>query len=90
MNAKTYFLENLQNELKFAFKWMAFATEAAQKGDFNSANYDMTVALQHWIKCQNIRDRYVDNAVADEMNWKFFTTKALAMAKQELKEDNEK
>lgn len=87
MTTNKFFLEELQGELKRAFKWMAFATESAQKDDFNGANYDMTVALQHWIKCQNIRDKYIDNADAEEMNWKFFTTKALAIAKQEIKDE---
>ena len=78
--------EELQSELKRAFKWMAFATESSQFGDFNCANYDMTIAIQHWIKCQNIRDRYISDEDNKQINWRFFTTKALAMAKKELKD----
>lgn len=87
MTTKTFFLEELQGELKRAFKWMADATKQSQQGDFQQATYAMTIALQHWIKCQNIRDKYISDEDAEQMNWKFFSTKALAMAKQELKEE---
>lgn len=90
MTTNKFFLEELQGELKRAFKWMAFATESAQKGDFNGANYDMTVALQHWIKCQNIRDKYISDEDAEQMHWKFFANRALAMAKKELEDENNK
>lgn len=87
MTTKVFFIEELQGELKHAFKWMADATKQSQQGDFQSATYDMTIALQHWIKCQNIRDKYISDEDAEQMHWKFFSTKALAMAKQELKEE---
>lgn len=87
MTTNKFFLEELQGELKRAFKWMAFATESAQADKFQMATYDMTVAMQHWIKCQNIRDKYISDEDAEQMNWKFFTTKALAMAKKEIEDE---
>lgn len=86
--ANNFFLDRLQNELKYAFKWMAFATESAQKGDFNGANYDMTIALQYWIKCQNIRDKYIDDSDAENINWKYFTNKSLVIAKREIEQEH--
>lgn len=87
MAIKTFFLEELQSELKCAFKWMAQATESAKQGDFSAANYDMTVAFQHWNRCQHISDKFIDEEDAEKMHWDFFTNRALAMAKQELKEE---
>ena len=88
MTDKTFFLEELQGELKRAFKWITQATEDSQIGDFQSATYCMTLALQHWIKCQNIRDRYIPDEDAEQMHWKFFSTKALAMAKKEIENEH--
>lgn len=87
MQTKTFFLEQLQGELMRAFKWMGEATKFAQEGNFQMAAYDMTVAMQHWIKCQNLRDRYIKDEDAEELDWKFFTKKAIVMARKELKEE---
>ena len=89
MTTKTFFLEELQGELKRAFKWMADATKNSQEGNFQQATYCMTIALQHWIKCQNIRDKYISDEDAEQMHWGFFANRALAMAKHELKEEND-
>jgi hypothetical protein len=80
-------LTRLQEELALAFKWMGRATKEAQKGSFNAAAYDMTVALQHFQSCQHIEDSCIDWDLFESIDWKFFTTKALAMAKQKLKEE---
>lgn len=85
--AKQFFLDELQGELKRAFKWMASATESAQTGDFRCATYDMTIALQYWIKCQNIRDKYIDDSDAENINWKYFTNKSLVIAKREIEQE---
>lgn len=84
MKTNSFILEDLQGELKRAFKWMAQATEAAKQGDFSTANYDMTVALQHWNRCQHISDKFIDEEDAEEMHWDFLTLRALTTAKQEL------
>lgn len=84
---KQFFLDELQGELKHAFKWMATATESAQEGDFRASTYAMTVALQHWIKCQNIRDKYIDDSDAENINWKYFTNKSLVIAKRETEQE---
>ena len=81
MDAKTYFLENLQNELKFAFKWMARATQKSLEGDFQMATYDMTVAMQHWIKCQNIRDKYIEDENVEDFDAAGSAAAALVDAK---------
>lgn len=86
--AKQFFLDELQGELKRAFKWMATATESAQEGDFRNSEYAMTVALQHWIKCQNIRDKYIDDSDAESINWKYFTNKSLVLAKREIEKEH--
>ena len=52
------------------------------------ATYDMTVAMQHWIKCQNIRDKYIEDENVEDFDWKFFANKSLEMANQEIKEEN--
>ena len=82
-------LTKLQEELTLAFKWMGRATKEAQKGIFCAATYDMTVALQHFQSCQHIEDSCIDWDLFESIDWKFFTTKALAIAKQKLKEDGE-
>lgn len=86
--AKKFFLDELQGELKRAFKWMATATESAQEGDFCGSAYAMTVSFQHWIKCQNIRDKYIDDSDAESMNWKYFTNKSLVLAKREIEKEH--
>lgn len=88
MTDKTFFLGRLQDELKLAFKWMAKATEDSQIGDFQSATYCMTIALPHWIECQSIRDKYISDEDAEQMHWKFFSTKALDMAKKEIENEH--
>lgn len=85
--SKKYFLDELQGELKRAFKWMATATESAQEGDFRDSTYAMTVALQHWIRCQSIRDKYIDDSDAESINWKYFTNKSLVIAKREIEQE---
>ena len=87
MTQKVQDLQRLQDELTRAFKWMARATQNCQNGGFSSAVYDMTIALQHFTSCQHIDDKYVDADLFDSVDWKFFTNKALVMAKQELKKD---
>lgn len=89
MSAKTYTLDRLQKELSRAFYWMGRATQEAQEGNFSSANYCMTVALQKWANCQHIDDTEIDLDTTDSLDWKFFAKRALIMAKQELQEDGE-
>ena len=86
MSLETQRLERLQQELKFAFKWMGMATEYSQWGDFAGSAYCMTIALQHWQNCQHYDDKYISEELKEKMDWKFFTNKALVMAKNELKE----
>lgn len=85
MNTDSYFLEQLHSELKRAFKWMATATGYAQEGDFQMGNYAMTVAMQHWIKCQNLRDKYIRDEDVVRMDWKAFVKSALSNANKEVK-----
>ena len=66
---------------------MARTTECARNGEFNGSAYAMTVALQHWLNCQHYQDKFNNDEVYDGIDWKFFSNKAMAMAKQELKED---
>lgn len=89
MSVKTECLDKLQKELARAFEWMGRATANARKGCFNSACFDMTIALQHWQNCQHYEDKYIGCESADEVNWKFFTTRALAMARKELEAEGE-
>lgn len=89
MTTNKFFLEDLQGELTRAFKWMARATELAQKGEFTCATYDLTVALQYMTKCQHIDDKFIDAQTSEEIDWNFFTLKALAQAKKEIKEELE-
>jgi len=77
-------LEYMQNELKYAFKWMARATDLAKQGEFSGATYAMTVAQQHWNNCQHCQDKYINDDDAKQIHWDFFATKAMAMAKEEL------
>jgi hypothetical protein len=86
MSLETQRLERLQQELKFAFKWMGMATEYSQKGDFSGSAYCMTVALQHWQNCQHYDDKYISEELKEKIDWKFFANKALVLAKNELKE----
>ena len=83
MTNKQFFTEELQEELKYAFKWMADATKYAQEGNFQMATYDMTLALQHWIKCQNIRDKYLTDKDVEDVDWKSFTQEAIKKARTE-------
>lgn len=87
MSIATQQLECLQDELKYALKWMATATEYAKQGQFNGSAYAMTVALQHWLNCQHYEDRLVDEDFYEKTDWKFFTEKALDMAKKEMEND---
>lgn len=88
MTTNAFILTQLQHDLAQAFKWMGKATKESQEGDFAGAAYSIQIAMEYWLKCQHTRDRNVDDDTADSLDWKFFTTKALAMAKQELaKED---
>ena len=89
MSLKTDRLEQLQKELARAFEWMGKATADARKGNFGCANFCMTIALQHWATCQHYEDKYIDYDLAEEVDWKFFTTRALAMAKKELETEGE-
>lgn len=89
MSVKKEYLDNLQKELARAFEWMERATANARKGCFNSACFDMTIALQYWQNCQHYEDIYIDCESADEVNWKLFTTMALAMARKELEDEGE-
>lgn len=84
MTTKAFFIEDLQGELTHAFKWMAQATEQAKHGDFSAANFDMTVALQHWNRCQHIKDKFISDEDAEQMHWDFLTLRALTTAKQEV------
>ena len=77
-------LEYVQNELKYAFKWMGEATQSMKKGEMSSAVYCMTVALQYWIRAQHAFDKYVTDEEAEQISWDFFTTQAMALAKEEL------
>lgn len=90
MSIETQKLENLQQELKYAYKWMARATEYARNGEFNGSAYAMTVALQHWQNCQHYQDRFDNDDVYNSLDWKFFSNKAMIMAKQELEEEGDK
>lgn len=81
---KTADLDNLQQNLTYAFKWMAMATEQSKEGNFDMAAYNMATALQYWQHCQHIKDKYIDEDVADSLDWNFFTNKALDLAKKEL------
>lgn len=89
MSVKTECLDKLQKELARAFEWMGKATEDARNGNFGVAAYCMTIALQHWQNCQHYEDKYIDCESADEVNWKFFATRALAMARKELEAEGE-
>ena len=77
-------LELMQNELKYAFKWIEQATQDMKKGETTSAVFCMTVAMQHWVKVQHNHDKYISDEEAEKIHWDFFTTKAMAMAKEEL------
>ena len=89
MSTKVYSLDRLQKELSRAFYWMGRATKEAQEGSFAGANTCMTIALQHWNSCQHIDDTQIDLDTTDSLDWKFFTKRALIMAKKELQEDGE-
>lgn len=80
-------LENLKQNLTYAYKWMAQATASAKQGDFNSANYEMTVALQYWARCQHIQDKHIEDEESDKIHWDFISTQALNEAKQMLEKD---
>lgn len=82
-------LEYMQNELKYAFKWMAEATKAMEQGETSSATYCMTIAMQHWLKVQHDHDKYISDEDSDKIHWKFFTTRAIAMAKEEMRKEGE-
>lgn len=84
MTTKAFFIEDLQGELTRAFKWMAQATEAAKQGDFSTANLDISIAAQHWNRCQHIKDKFISDEDAEQMHWDFLTLRALTTAKQEL------
>lgn len=88
MSIATEQLDRLQQELKYAFKWMARATEYSRQGEFNGSTYAMTVALQHWQNCQHYQDRFVDEDVYNKVDWKFFEKKAMQMAKEELEQED--
>lgn len=85
MNALPKKLEYVQHELMRAFEWMGKATQEMQDGEIPSAVYCMTVAMQHWIRTQHDYDTYITDEEAEKINWKFFTRKAMAMAKEELR-----
>ena len=87
MSIETQQLDRLQQELKCAYKWMARATEYARQGEFNGSTYAMTVALQHWQNCQHYQDRFPNEEIYNNLDWKFFSNKAMAMAKNELEEE---
>lgn len=89
MTTNTFNLTCLQGDLAQAFKWMGIATKEAREGDFSSATYSMMTALQYWAKCQHISDRYIDNDLSESIDWKFFSNKAMAMARQKLEEEGE-
>lgn len=84
-----YALEQIQENLKYAFKWMARATDLAKQGEFSAASYAMTVAQQHWNNCQHERDKYIDDDEAEKIHWDFITAKALELANKELKDEQE-
>lgn len=85
----TYALEQIQEHLKYAFKWMARAADLAKQGEFSGATYAMTVAQQHWNNCQHERDKYIDEDEAEKIHWDFITAKALELAHKELKDEQE-
>ena len=87
MSIETQKLERLQQELKYAYKWMARASEYAQKGQFNGSGYAITVALQRWMNCQHYQDTFENDDVYTGVDWKFFSEQAISMAKKELKEE---
>ncbi len=87
MQTNTFFLQDLQGQLARAFKWMGKATKCSQEGDFYMAVSDLTTALEYWTRCQHLRDSFIKDSDAEQIDWKFFTTKALAMAKKELQEE---
>lgn len=80
-------LEQIQSELKYAFKWMARATCYAKQGDFCSASHCTTVAQQHWNNCQHERDKYINDEQSEKIHWDFITMKAADMAKKELEKE---
>lgn len=85
----TFALEQIQSELKYAFKWMARATDLAKQGEFSSAAYAMTVAQQHWNNCQHQQDKYIDVDESEKIHWDFITAKALELANKELQDEQE-
>lgn len=82
-------LEHMQDELKYAFKWMGEATQSMKKGEMSSAVYCMTVALQYWIRAQHAFDKYVDYEDVEKFHWDFFTMQAMSMAKEDLNKEGE-
>lgn len=85
----THTLEILQREMTQAFKWMAKATQEAQQGDIPGAVYSMAIAMEYWMKCQHTQDKYLNDDENQKVEWKFFTNKAIAMAKQEINSEGE-
>ena len=85
----TIALEQIQSELKYAFKWMARATDLAKQGEFSAASYAMTVAQQHWNNCQHQQDKYIDADESEKIHWDFITAKALELANKELQDEQE-
>lgn len=78
-------LEQIQSELKYAFKWMARATDLAKQGEFSGATYAMTVAQQHWNSCQHYQDKYIDEE--EKVNWGAIAAIAQGLANKELAEE---
>lgn len=89
MTTETFFLTELQSDLTRAFKWMAKATQEAQEGELGSANQSIMFALEYWMKCQHVKDKFITDEVAEKINWKFFTLRALSNAKKEYRQEFE-
>lgn len=85
----THALDILQREMTQAFKWMAKATQDAKEGDVSGATYDIAIALEYWMKCQHTQDKYLSDDENQKVDWRFFTIKAIAMAKQEINSEGE-
>lgn len=85
----TYTLEQIQSELKYAYKWMARATDYAKKGQFECSSHCMTVSQQYWNNCQHYKDKYITDEKSEQLHWDFISTRAMALAKQELEKESD-
>lgn len=87
MKNNNFDIEQLKRHLTSAFYWMGSATASAKEGSIKSATFDITLAMQYWIDCMHVQDRYLNDV--EGLDFHAMVEEAIENARKKHVEESE-